>query len=200
MKKFLLSSLAGITMLFSADQAKSQALSQGDKAIDVYYGVFSISRSLINEGAINTRFFGPIGAQFEYLASDKMGVGVDFNYTSISWEEERTVTDSIAGTTKIYTDKVARTVIRFMPRFNIHFGSSESFDGYFGVAAGYRQATYKYTTDDPNYEDETIDGIIPFALRVCVGARYYFTDNIGANMEMGFGGGALINAGLSFKF
>lgn len=200
MKKLLLGIITALGIFSAQPQAKAQALSQGNKAIDVYYGVFSVARSLVNENATNIKFLGPIGFQFEYLASDKMGVGIDFNYTSITWEEDRTVTDSVTSNTTTYHDKASRTVIRFMPRFNIHFGSSESFDGYFGIAAGYRQATYKYTTNDPNYSDDSFSGSIPFAMRICLGARYYFTENIGVNMEMGFGGGALINAGLSFKF
>jgi hypothetical protein len=44
-----------------------------------------------------------------------------------------------------------------------------------------------------------VKGIIPVAMRVGVGMRYFFTKNIGANLGLGFGQGGIINAGLSFK-
>ncbi|MFT7158553.1 MAG: hypothetical protein ACI8Q1_003586, partial [Parvicella sp.] len=33
-----------------------------------------------------------------------------------------------------------------------------------------------------------------------LGGRYFFTDNIGMNLEFGVGGGALIQGGLALKF
>jgi hypothetical protein len=41
--------------------------------------------------------------------------------------------------------------------------------------------------------------LLPFSMRLCTGIRYYFSDNIGANMELGLGG-PLVSLGLSLKF
>jgi opacity protein-like surface antigen len=42
--------------------------------------------------------------------------------------------------------------------------------------------------------------LIPVASRIGVGLRYFFTDNLGANLGLGFGQGGLINVGISAKF
>ena len=39
----------------------------------------------------------------------------------------------------------------------------------------------------------------PFSMRVCLGGRYFFTENYGLVGEIGLGG-ALVRAGLSIKF
>jgi hypothetical protein len=129
------------------------------------------------------------------MVSDKMGVGIDMNYVSIKWEDSY---DNGNGST--YTDQIVYTRMRFMPRFNIHFGSSDSFDGYFGVAAGYGAGKFEYSSTNPNYQTSSTPNLFPLAMRIAVGGRYYFTDNIGIHMELGIGGGAIIHGGLAFKF
>jgi len=203
-KKLLLNFTIGVGMMFSTLTTQAQTLEQGDKAIDIYYGFASVvgqaTFEAFAEGGDNSNFkyIGPIGARFEYMASEKMGVGFEFNYTlgEATWTAD--VTDSITSVTKTYNYKIKRDLIRFMPRFNVHFGGSESFDGYFGVAAGYRYAKWTLETDDEDYEGDF--GGIPLAIRISLGGRYYFTDNIGLHMELGLGGGTLIHGGLSFKF
>ena len=52
---------------------------------------------------------------------------------------------------------------------------------------------------DSNYVDEKVEGLLPVAMRIGAGMRYFFTDNIGANVAIGIGQGGILNAGLSFK-
>jgi opacity protein-like surface antigen len=198
--KSLGTALFACLMLISSTESKAQALAQGGIAIDTYYGVLSVSKAFIednNEDNDNYTYsyVGPVGGRFEYMASDKVGLGFDANYTifTADWDTY----DSASATTYHYTG--TRKITRFMPRFNIHFGASESFDAYFGVGIGYRGVTYKITTNDPDGGDEG-DGLLPWAARICLGGRYYFTENIGVNFEMGVGGGTMLHLGASFKF
>ena len=198
MKKLLL----GLSLILSVGLSKNvnaQALEQGQSEIDVYYGGVSFGKALwleLGGEDATAKFLGVMGLKYEYMVSDKMGVGAEFNYTDmqLDWSD----TDSASGTK--YEYNIQRTVIRFMPRFNIHFGSSESFDGYFGVAAGYRSAKSTYSDNNPNNTDESIASLNPMALRLALGGRYFFTDNIGLHMEFGIGGGMLLHGGLSIKF
>ncbi len=143
-----------------------------------------------------------MGGRFEYLVTDKIGVGLDGNYTNtyVSWKE----TDYISGsstTTALYSYKVSVPRYRIMPRFNFHFiKESEKFDGYFAVAAGYGGWSAKFETDDPNYQFASIKSLVPIAFRTAVGMRFFFIDNLGAKLEFGLGGGPLIAVGLSGKF
>ena len=74
-----------------------------------------------------------------------------------------------------------------MVTFNFHFlESNDNLDAYFMVGAGYGNRSFKFESTDPDYTDETIDGLIPVASRVGVGMRYFFTDNIGLNLGYRF--------------
>lgn len=197
---FLIVSAIGASAFLSPSTVKAQALEQGNVSLDLYYGFGSLSKSFLklitDNSTAKSSFLGPMGLKFEYMASDKIGVGAEFNYTSynIEWNE----VDS--ATSVNFNYKYTRTIVRIMPRFNIHFGSNENFDGYFGIAAGYRQAFNKWESNDPSYDGSTSGTLIPFAMRIALGGRYFFTDNFGIHMELGLGGGAMIHGGLSLKF
>jgi len=203
MKKLLFSILlAGTLSGFS-----QTAVKEGNFIIDGYYGYPNLFASFLktaysNSGILQQDFkvgsIGPVGGRFEYLLTDKIGLGFESNYTDtyVQWTE---LSSTPSGGTAIYTYKVSAPRIRFMPRFNLHFGKSEKVDGFFGVAAGYGKTTLKFETDDPSYVFSSISGI-PFAMRVGVGLRYFFIPNFGASLEFGVGGGPLLAAGLSGKF
>ena len=54
---------------------------------------------------------------------------------------------------------------------------------------------------DPNYQTEEVSStVIPVAARIGLGTRIFFTENIGANVGVGFGQGGILTAGLSFAF
>ncbi len=204
MKKILLA----LTLVFTMGVSKNlnaQALEQGNSAVDVYYGFVSLGKALwleLGGDGATAKYFGAIGGRYEYMTSDKMGVGLEFNYTDMALDWSDTYSDSTTTppTTSTYTYSMKRTIIRVMPRFNIHFGGSEDFDAYFGVAVGYRSAKTTYEDNNPNNIDETFEGLSPLAMRLALGGRYYFTDNIGIHMEFGIGGGNMLHGGLSFKF
>ena len=42
--------------------------------------------------------------------------------------------------------------------------------------------------------------LFPVAARIGVGMRYFFTENIGANLGLGLGQGGLVNIGITAKF
>ena len=87
-----------------------------------------------------------------------------------------------------------------MPRFDYHFTDNDNFDGYFGIAAGFRKATWYTESSDPNFVDDELEGSIPIALRLAVGGTYYLIDNLGLNLELGLFGGGLVRGGLALKF
>ena len=68
------------------------------------------------------------------------------------------------------------------------------------LGAGYGNRSFTFKSTDPNYTEASVKSLIPVASRIGVGLRYFFTDNIGANLALGFGQGGLLNAGISFKF
>lgn len=196
--------LIGAGLFMSPQKATAQALEQGSVTVDAYYGVASVIAKAFftapdSSTNLTSKFIGPIGFRFEYMGSDKVGVGLEYNYTIGESNYNITETDTVTLVTTTHKYTLRRDLHRFMPRINIHFGESETFDSYFGVAAGYRYAKWTYTKDGA--KEVYNPGVFnKFALRLALGARYYFTDNIGVHMELGLGGGTLIHLGLSAKF
>jgi hypothetical protein len=193
----------------------SQANSQGNFIIDPYYGAPNLGKSFWSsiEDANGTSSFkatgvGPMGLRGEYMVSDRIGVGFDFIYNSnnISYTDTDTLYDS--GTDTYYTQDVEykRTMnrVRVQARFNYHFDvSNPDLDAYFGVGAGTNNRFRKFyregveETDD--FEGSGNLTLIPVSFRLCTGLRYYFTENIGLNAEIGLGG-PLVSAGVSIRF
>jgi len=87
-----------------------------------------------------------------------------------------------------------------LARMNIHFGSSDKLDVYWGFGIGYRTNNFKYYTTDP--DDETVlawKALLPIGFETTMGVRYYLTDNIGIYAEAGLGK-SVAQAGLAIKF
>lgn len=205
-------SLVGCLTLAIPSHVNAQAVEQGNIIFAAQYG-FPNLFNLVLKNAYNgsgytgleIKGFGPAGLQFEYMVADKIGLGIkgNFSSTSVSYTENSDVynpsTGQYVSTPYNYTLKFVRW--RAMPRFSLHFGNSDKFDGYFGVAAGYSAFKLSYTSNDPNYTGSAaISNPIPVGFRLDVGGNYFFTDNIGLNFEIGLGGGPVVNAGLAFKF
>lgn len=190
----------------------SQAVEQGNSIIDGSYGWpnlwTNIFKAAVTSGTstdIKTGTMGPIALKYEYMVADRIGVGIILNYANSSVKYTEVVEEFNAATqlyeTKEYEYKLSVPRYRAMPKFSFHFGNSDVFDGYTSVSVGYGGYSFKYTTDDPNYSDENFDmNIAPIAFRMAIGGRIFFTENIGALMEFGVGGGGLLEFGLAAKF
>lgn len=207
MKKVLLSMIA--VVLVSASSL-AQGAQQGNIIIDPYYGFPNFGKSLTeaaSEGLdnVNISGYGPAGIRVEYMVGDQFGVGVDAIFNGFS--VEGTTTDSTYnGTTSTWdvTTNEARTTarrLRVQARFNYHFDiSNPDLDAYIGVGAGTNTRFFKSYENGVEIEESDVQGsLIPVSFRIASGMRYYFTENIGLNAEIGLGG-PVVSAGLSFKF
>ena len=153
----------------------------------------AIMTALIAEGSnVKATGLGPLHIKGEYALSDGVGLGISANYVSFgatwnSYDETGNIT---------YNNDFSRSSLSILARINFHFSTSESLDPYFGVGAGYRQATWKFTTNDPNNVDNIkAPGFSPFGFETTIGLRYYFTPEFGLYTELGFAKSA-IQAGI----
>lgn len=188
--------------MFNAPTVLAQPVRNGDATFDLHYGVGSISRAFVKAVAeeVNGKFnsFGAMGLRFEYMLSDNIGLGFEGNYLKhrAQWQEQYTDFD---GQTVTSRAEYSAQRIRFMPRFNYHFGMGDNLDSFVGLSAGYLSLIRNYVYSDPAYVPESVSSAIPLAMRISYGMRYFFTDNLGANLEFGIGGGNMIHFGFSFK-
>ncbi len=194
-------------ILFSSVSLFSQAVEQGTTLVDVYYGwpnlwTNTAKTALTDANSVDVKVgsMGPLGGRIEYMVSDKVGMGLDINYanTSVKWNEA-TVDGNGNNVTYNYDFSIPR--FRALACFNLHFGASDKFDAYWKIGAGYSNLSWNYSTNDPDYGNDSFSfNYVPFALRTGIGGRFFFTENFGAIIELGVGGGPLMAFGLSAKF
>ena len=203
MKKILIS----LGIFASLISVNAQSVEKGNVIIDGFYGfpngTVTLLKAFAPADVENTiSGVGPFGGRVEFMLSEKVGLGVNLTYsnTKIEYSETFFENDGNGGTIeRTYDYKVSRPKIVGLARFNFHFFTDENVDAFFGVGAGYRTTTWKYETNDPSGFDEELKGFNPIGFRLAVGSRYFFTDNIGANFEIGLGG-PLLSLGASVKF
>ncbi len=193
----------GAACILSANLVSAQALEEGNMLVEGYYGfpnlytsVFKAAYSTGFESNLEVGSIGPLGGRFEYMMSDKFGIGLDVGYSqsSITFTEEGSL-----STTR-YEYDFTTSKLGFMVTFNYHFDFvPDNMDLALGLGAGYGSRKFEFTSNEPGYQRTDIESIIPIASRLGATFRYFFTDNIGANVGIGIGQGGLLNAGISVK-
>lgn len=205
---------AGTMLVLSMGNSFGQGVSQGNVIIDAYYGFPNFGKSFLqavedaNSGATNFKAggIGPAGLRVEYMIADRIGLGVDVIYNSNS-SSFTSIDSTYNGNTDTWSTesnsleyKMQR--VRAQLRFNYHFNiTNPNVDSYIGIGAG---TNNRFRTTLENGIDITEnDGIsnftlLPFSMRMAAGLRYYFSDNIGINAEIGIGG-PVISGGLSVR-
>jgi hypothetical protein len=154
------------------------------------------------------------GGRFEYMITDKLGIGADINYEVSGFTYDYfdyqhdgfgnyvfDVNGNLLQT--IYTDQYKLKQFRAMFRQNIHYFQSDKVDVYSAFAAGYKSVNREFTTTPSNAysTNESFNkALVPVTARLAIGSKIYFTQNIGAHVELGVFGGGLIQFGLSAKF
>lgn len=218
MKKIL---LFAATIFVAANLNAQSPTGQGNVIIDPYVGIPNWANSIIynnvNDNATdslasNYKVNGgqlSYGGRVEYMVADNMGVGLDVNYEVSGFNYDYQATGDYDPVTMSYPvvpmnyDYTAKKT-RIMFRLNYHFVQSDRVDAYAGFAGGYKMVnrtgveTNKAT--GVSTERDGFDALIPVSMRLAVGTRVYFTENIGAHVELGAFGGGLVQFGISAKF
>jgi len=152
---------------------------------------------------------------YERGLSQHWGLGLRFSYQSVSATSNGSYTydgsqgpNGTVGTTYTITDKASITGLSFMATGAYHFSASDRVDPYIGLAFGYTSLSLSYSsTGDPNASTDgnstaPVFGIGGVSFGGDVGVRLFFTNNIGAWVDLGYWGygGAIFNLGLAAKF
>jgi hypothetical protein len=208
--------IGAITLSISGVNAQ-MPVQEGNVIIDLYAGIPNWANSILynqydNNGGASTvsnyKINGGMlsyGGRVEYMVAENFGMGIDVNYELSGFNYDYdTVTynaTTLAYDPRTYNVDYRAKKLRAMIRLNYHFVQNDRVDAYAGFAGGYKNVNRVLTYTDPNYNGDKYSGaLIPVAFRIAVGTRIYFTNNIGAMIELGAGGGALLQFGLSAKF
>ena len=144
------------------------------------------------------------GGRLEYMVADGFGIGLDGNYVTTGYSYNETFTTQVFDPNtgnfmdSSYTENYGLTTkrMRIMIRMNKHVVQNDLVDAYVGAGVGYKYVNRKLE----GIEDEQDGALIPVAFRLAFGARFFFTENLGAHVELGAWGGAPLQMGLSMKF
>jgi hypothetical protein len=132
----------------------------------------------------------PISASVEYgLANIPLSIGGYFGYTA--YDEELSAYSSYKG-----------TIIGVGTKANWHFNFVRNLDPYISVTLGWLIYKQEVTTTIPyvNTKVDVENDLSAFFYGVNLGARYFFTNNIGAYIEFGYSAISVASAGLTVKF
>jgi hypothetical protein len=152
-------------------------------------GAFSKNDKLLNVGiGVNSFYDGgiPFGASFEKGITDKISIGANFDYLSTDY-----------GSSGI---DLKFTAIYLAARGSYHFNEllkikSNKIDVYAGPSVGYR--IFSWNDDSASLGSKYGSGLF---IGVHIGGKYYFTEKIGAFVELGDVGSTNARLGVAFKF
>ena len=151
--------------------------------------VIQAGLGLSQYGVYGDTVIPPINISFDYgksISKLPLSFGAYFGYAKSEYK--------YAFYTSEYKWEYTYYIIGARALWHVNF-NVKNLDVYGGVLAGYTYVSVEETSTS------TIGGSVEGSyinIGACLGARYFFTDNLGAFAEVGYGV-ALFNFGLSFK-
>jgi opacity protein-like surface antigen len=148
---------------------------------------------------------GPIHLRYEYAIADQVGLGISLRYLNTKIEYpvvgpnyDADGNPTLGDSTYNYTNSM--TSIGAMVRANYHFSTGRQLDPYIGLGLGYGTTNFKINLGgDVNGIASTVSSPIPIAIEATIGARYFFSESIGAYLELGYSQ-SVVNGGIAIKF
>ncbi|MDB4648894.1 porin family protein [Crocinitomicaceae bacterium] len=170
-----------LVTFMSLNYASSQVFNSGSSYASIGYGLgYGFGGvSLTNSSVSN---LGPICFSYEYALNDNIGLGVNISYSSTKYDY-----------VNLYEERYTRLGI--LARGAYHFDILRDVDLYSGIGVGF--LSYNFTNSV--YDDYDYNFGTPFGYSIFAGARYFFSDAIGAYAEVGYGI-SVINAGIVLGF
>lgn len=185
------------TFAQKGDYASDKCVQKGTILVDAFYGLPYINGALIKaayssdslSNATGAHNYNHLGAKVEYMVTNKLGLGIEATYANA------TVDYINNSNLQHYTAGMRKT--RILAKMNYHFATGTHIDPYITWGVGYKD-TQIYTNEPGTVRSVSVN-LLPIAVRTGIGVRYFFTDIIGINAEVGLGG-PLVQGGLSLKF
>lgn len=186
-----------ILLLFASSSiiSNAQIFEEGSNHVSVGYGIGLGYGRVLNAYQTYDGYkfsgFGPVQIAYEHGITDNIGIGASIGFSSYGgkWLQSN------------YDYRYSWKTISVMVRGAYHLDvKNQNLDPYGGVGIGFLKYSYSWTSSDPDFNESNynVSSSSPLGYQLFFGARYHFTDNLGAYAELGYGI-ALFNAGLTFK-
>jgi hypothetical protein len=186
--------------VFNAQAQKSEGSSVA--TVGLGYSLFNniIKAALETDEEIDVKSVPTIALTFDHALTDNFSIGLAAAYQNVSAEFTNTYFDDNSNSqTETAKTTLSRINIAIRPLF--HYGKSDKLDMYSGLRVGYLFRNVTVESDDPNgvYLEEFDGnrfalGLVPF------GMRYFFSDNLGINMDLQIGTPYVVSGGIAFQF
>ncbi|MCB0484185.1 MAG: hypothetical protein KDC37_06445 [Flavobacteriales bacterium] len=175
-KKFTVDAFAGYSLLNSASEIKISE--NGEKWVET-----------------ERIYLVPLGLRFEFQPTTKLGYGLLITHTNMS------LTMRKSGTPDYLTIRYPRTRIVIFAAFHVLKNPDNwRHDLYFITGGGVSLSKLEFETNDSLVDENSLGiPLIPVAIRLGMGYRFYITENIGLRLEFGLGG-PVLDGGISFRF
>ena len=179
-----------------AQRIQDPALTSGlcinryDIIVDGFYGYPYLMGTFLKKfladslGVTNSKNYNHVGVRVEYMKWNRIGLGMEYTYALLTFK--------YIGKGGYHNAGIARQ--RLLAKFNYHFAIGKKIDPY--LTAGFGYANMKIFSDEPGVKPMKIP-LLPLAFRAGIGMRYFFTQRMGINAEIGLFGPPF-QAGLSF--
>jgi|TARA_B110000908_G_C10082675_1_gene370307 opacity protein-like surface antigen len=199
MKKFILA-LSMIGFMFNANAQDSEGASVA--TVGLGYSFFNniIKNSLETYSDVEVKSVPTIALTYDFALTDNFSIGVAGAFQNVSGEfTNQYIDQNFDIQTEIATTKVSRLNIALRPLF--HYGDGDRLDLYSGIRVGYLIRNVETETNDELLNvlgdldgNRFALGLVPF------GMRYFFTDNLGVNMDLQIGTPYVVSGGIAFTF
>jgi opacity protein-like surface antigen len=175
--------------------AQEQIHQKKSSVISLGYGIGNVWKIFLKNGIspeyrqyYTVTSKGPYALTYEYGFLNKFSCGIQFAYSKVNGKADAlTIRDQL-------------TTFSILVRANYHHTKWEWADMYIGGGLGYYDFQYEArdATGSDVYLGDRVPGVI--ALSAQLGARYYLTEYLGLNAEIGFVAGAIGQVGVAVKF
>lgn len=184
MKRVLL--IAVLTVVTLSLSFSQIAYKKDDRVASAMFGIGSFVYAANATGSVP-----PLTAAFDMGYNENISFGGLVSYTSAKYD--------FSGFGYGYTWTWSYLVIAARGAYHYDLFHKDNIDTYGGLMLGYNIASFSETRTGTGFGLGTgsAGGGVLFA--GYIGARYYFTPNLAAQAEVGFGL-ALLNIGLAYKF
>ena len=171
-----------------AVQSQAQEFKSGDNVLSLGLGL----GSSLGGGYAYSSQSPAISIQYEHGQWDVGGPGTISLGGYLGFK-------SFSHTNSHFTEKWSYTVLGFRSAYHFNMLDVKNFDLYAGAMLSYNIVSYSFDSHEPFYDNFGGSYGSALGLSIYIGGRYYFSQNIGAFLELGYGI-SYATIGGSFKF
>lgn len=156
----------------------------------------AVTDALANGTGVTSRSTPGLNGMFDYGITDRFSLGAAYHFQN--FRTEFTGYTDTAGNNVVGDYYFGITRQNAGLRALFHFGDNDDLDTYAGARVGYSFWKFSTNASSSGVDEATLTSRVwPQAL---FGMRYYFTDNIGANVEFAVGPPYYLMLGLNARF